>query len=256
MTEHNNALARVHVNLSLRLLSHAHTDINIGIGIGIGIRVNKMTTMQPAEIAVDLENEQEVGRLFDASMLHFENRLDLLVNNAGFGLPVAHTNPAECYETFKRIMQINLASAVRLTLLAAPTLRETARRIGSRSSVINVGSIAGFRPSQSLFAYGTSKAALSMFSDCMAIELAPLIRVNCVTPGPIETKIIERSGFSLDLFKRMSAGLVPLERVGQPDEVASSVMFLADPKRAGYITGANLVVDGGTMLAPLRWSNS
>lgn len=204
----------------------------------------------------DLENELDVDRLFEASMRHFENRLDLLVNNAGFGLPVPHTSPHECYAAFKRIMQINLASAVRLTLLAAPALKTSALKAGAKSSVVNVGSIAGFRPSQTLFAYGTSKAALNMFSESMAIELAPLVRVNCVSPGPIETKIIERSGFSLDLFKRMSAGVAPLQRVGQPDEVARSVVFLADSQQAGYITGANLLVDGGTSLAPLRWSDS
>lgn len=190
-------------------------------------------------------------------MGHFEQRLDLLVNNAGLGLPVEHTKTEACYESFKRTIQVNLNSAVRLTLLSSGPLERTARDWcqGRPTSVINIGSLAAFRPTQSLAAYSVSKAALAMFTNCMACELAPLIRVNCINPGPVETKIIERAGFSLDMFKCASARVVPLQRIGHVDEVAEAALYLADSCRAGFITGAQLTIDGGALWSQLRWQD-
>lgn len=191
--------------------------------------------------------------LFQSSLEFFENRLHLLVNNAGYGEPVAPNKPDQCYQAYKRIMQINLNSIVRLTLLAAPHLKATSIRDGlnQAGSIVNVGSIASFRPSMTLASYATSKAGLNMFAQSMAVELAPEIRVNIVSPGPIETKIIERSGYKMDDLKALTNQFSPLKRVGQADEVAESVVFLADPARAAFITGANLIVDGGSLLATL-----
>lgn len=192
--------------------------------------------------------------LFAGAIEHFGQRLDLLVNNAGLGEPVEHTRIDECYQAFMRIMQTNLNSAVRLSLLAAPHLKKTAVETGQTSSIINISSIASFRPGQAGFGYSVSKAALNMLSDSLAAELGPLVRVNCVSPGPVETKIIARSGYSMELFKEASKNIAVLERTGQPEEVAQAVVFLADHKRAAFITGANLVIDGGTMVSPLRWN--
>lgn len=208
---------------------------------------------QPLEVVADLEDELDIERLFSSALDHFNQRLDLLVNNAGFGRPVSHTRPEECYDAFKQIMRINLNAVVKLTLLAIPVLKRTSAELSQGScSIVNIGSISAMRPVTGLASYGVSKAALHTYTNCMAVELAPEIRVNCVSPGPIETKIIERSGWSLDAWKEASKSKTPLARVGQPEEVAQCVLFLADPLRAGYVTGANLVVDGGTSLAQIQ----
>ena len=208
-------------------------------------------------MAANLGDEQHVERLDRLAMEHFSGRLDLLVNNAGLGLPVEHWKAEECYESFKRTMQINLFATVRLTLLFGEPLKRTARDCcqGRPTSVVNIGSIAALRPTQSLAAYSTSKAAISMFGRCMACELAPLVRVNCINPGPVETKIVERSGFSLDDFKLASQRICAMRRIGQPDEVAQAVLYLADQQLAGFVTGAELTLDGGALLAPLYWSS-
>lgn len=202
----------------------------------------------------DLTNEPDVERLFELTMRYFDNKLNLLVNNAGINIPVPHTNPDECYAAYKRIMQINLHSAVRLSLLTASALKKTAEQSGETTSIVNVSSIAGCRPTPVYAAYGVSKAGMSMHTNYMSIELAPLVRVNSVAPGPVETKIIERSGWSMDQFKAMTNATAPLGRVGQPEEVAHSVLFLADPVKAAYITGAQLLIDGGVNQAPLQFS--
>lgn len=134
----------------------------------------------------DLSKESDVEELFRCALSHFRGRLDLLVNNAGFGQPVPHTQPRECYDNYVKVMRINLDAAVKLTLLAAPALSQSAREHATgSSSIINIGSISALRPSSTLFAYSTSKAALSSFTSNMAVELAPEIRVNCVAPGPV-----------------------------------------------------------------------
>lgn len=204
-------------------------------------------------MVADLAREEDVDRLFELAMSFFENRLDLLVNNAGIGKPVEHTAGQLCYDNFKATLQVNLISVARLTLLAAPALKATAQTEKSPTSIVNVSSIAALRPTSSLAAYGTSKAALCMYTSCMAVELAPLIRVNCLLPGPIETKIIDRSGFDLNLFKAVTEKVTPLRRIGQPDEVAEAVLYLADQQRASFVTGAQLTIDGGANMAQITW---
>lgn len=211
------------------------------------------TKQKPLEVVANLDNEADVDRLFEMSMVHFNNKLNLLVNNAGLGIVVAHTKIDECYDAYKRVMQVNFNAVVRLTLLAAPVMKETAGGVIGGTSIVNISSIASLRPTQSLFAYGVTKAALNSFTESMAVELAPLIRVNCISPGPVETKIIERAGFSLDAFKEKANDLTPLKRVGRTSEIAEVVMFFADFDKTGFITGANLTVDGGTVITPLRW---
>lgn len=210
--------------------------------------------MRPLKVAADLGSEKDLERLFESSMAHFEGRLDLLVNNAGLCGHVSLDQPYECYENFKRTLQVNLNSACKLTLLAASALKETTQKYRDNrpTSVVNISSIASARPLED-FAYCISKCALSMLSNCQATQLAPLVRVNCINPGPIETKIIERGGKALDAFKAVMERMVPLERIGNAEEVAHSVVFLADAERASYITGAQLSIDGGAQWAQVKF---
>lgn len=200
----------------------------------------------------DLGDDAQVEKLYSESMRHLGNHLSVLVNNAGYISPVDIRQPYECYESFCKTIQINLMSAVKLSLLCGDALRTAARDSGEASSIVNIGSINGIRPGLSRFAYATSKAALHYFTEAAAMEWGPIVRVNCVTPGPIETKIIERSGFSMDAFKETCRNTIIMARVGQPEEVAGAVEFLVDPKKASFITGANIVVDGGSII-PIKF---
>lgn len=182
-------------------------------------------------------------------MKFFNNKLHLLVNNAGHGQHIPVTKPIECYKTYKKIMAININAVVKLTLLCSQALKDTSLKMKKPTNIVNIGSIAGLRPCITLFSYSTSKAALNMFSQSLAIELSPYVRVNVVSAGPIETKIIERAGWELEKFKELANTNAPLKRIGHSDEVANCVLFLADLDKAAYITGANLIVDGGCSIA-------
>lgn len=210
--------------------------------------------LKPRKIVANLEFEEDIKRLLDQSLEHFSGRLDLLVNNAGFSSLQEAAAPAEqVYRNFKKTLQVNLNSAVQLSLMARQALEQTARLCcqGRPTSIVQVSSIAALRPLED-YAYCTSKSALAMFSNCMAAEMAPLVRVNCLLPGPIETKIIERSGQSLDAFKSVVERITPLARIGKTAEVADAVLFLADQERASYITGAQLTIDGGSAWARIK----
>lgn len=208
---------------------------------------------QPLEVNADLSLESGVEHLAQVSLSHFDGRLNLLVNNAGMSIIVSHEKALECFEAFKKVMQTNLFSTVHLTLLLAPALKKAAIESKTLSNVINISSVAASRTCQVLFSYSCSKAAMNMFTSSISSELAPLVRVNTISPGPIETKIIERTGVPLEIFRESASRTTLLGRIGRPEEVAECVTFLIDPSRASFITGANLVVDGGYLVAPLKW---
>lgn len=123
----------------------------------------------PLEIVADLAQDPDVRRLFEESRRHFHGRLDLLVNNAAFQMPVGHTQVEEFWRSFKTAMQVNLMAAAQLTLLAAPLFKNTTEKLRQQQPVdqkdsnpcttciTNIGSIAAFRKSQTLAAYETSK---------------------------------------------------------------------------------------------------
>jgi NAD(P)-dependent dehydrogenase (short-subunit alcohol dehydrogenase family) len=110
-------------------------------------------------------------------------------------------------------------------------------------AVVNVASVSGLRPSPGASAYGAAKAGLINLTATLAMEWAPLVRVNCVTAGLLDT------GAGDDFYggpggMEKVAATVPLGRMGTPFDVAEACLFLASPA-AAFISGANLVVDGG-----------
>ena len=177
--------------------------------------------------------------------------LDVLVNNAGiFPMkPVLEMTP----DFFDHVLAVNLRGAVFLAKAAAAHM--TAR--GHGGSIINIASIDALHPSMiGLAAYDASKAGLVMFTRALALEVAPHgIRVNAVAPGGIATegtsRPLEGSGMTEEAMRDMVAQftrLIPLGRMGDPDDIAKVTVFLASPA-SSYMTGTLLVVDGGRLLA-------
>jgi len=160
--------------------------------------------------------------------------LDLLVNSAaGFDeRPLARTDAA----AFDAQMDLNARAPLLLTRACAAMLRR------SRGAVVNVVDVGGGLVAWKGFAaYCASKAALARLTECLALELAPRIRVNAVAPGTVLWPDAYGAARRRELTRR-----VPLGRIGTPEDVAAAVRFLAE---ATYMTGAILPVDGGRRLA-------
>ncbi|HVO20404.1 MAG TPA: SDR family oxidoreductase [Anaeromyxobacter sp.] len=186
-----------------------------------------------AALEADLSAPDGPARLAAAFRASFD-RLDLLVNSAaGFGaLPLARTDAA----AFDALLTLNARAPLLLLRALAPLL---ARAGGSVVNVADVGG--GLVAWKGYAAYCASKAALVRATECLALELAPRVRVNAVAPGvvlwPAEATASSR---------RAHERRIPLRRPGTPDDVAEAVLYLAD---APYVTGAVLPVDGGRHLA-------
>jgi 2-dehydro-3-deoxy-D-gluconate 5-dehydrogenase len=178
--------------------------------------------------------------------------LDVLVNNAGIfpQVPVLKMAP----EVFDRVMRINLRGLVFLSKAAGLRMVEQ----GRGGKIINIGSIDSLHPSMiGLAAYDASKGAVLMFTRSLALELAPHgVNVNAILPGGVTTEGTSRplagSGMTPAQMKEILDGFVktkiPLGRMGVPHDIGKVAVFLAS-SAADYITGAELVVDGGALLA-------
>jgi NAD(P)-dependent dehydrogenase (short-subunit alcohol dehydrogenase family) len=178
-------------------------------------------TALPCDVAVRREVEDLVQATFD---LH--GQIDILVCNADWDAT----------------MTVNLRSILWLTNLVIP--RMAARGQGS---VIIVSSIAGLRGNKSIGLYGISKAGSAQLARNLAVEWGPSnVRVNAISPGVIRTEFAKPMLLDASLMERRIA-LTPLRRVGEPQEVAGAALLLAAPAGA-FITGQNLVVDGGTTI--------
>ncbi len=189
-------------------------------------------------IPADLSTEAECQRLA-YELGQRENHLDVLVNNAGatWGAPMAETDES----AFERVLALNVKGVFHLTKFLRPML-ERAGTADSPARVINIGSIDGIHvPIMDTFAYSTSKAAVHQLTRHMAKSMAPTITVNAIAPGPFESKMMKATR---DAFGDSIAAGAPMKRIGRPDDVAGTAIFLAS-RASSYITGVILPVDGG-----------
>jgi len=170
-----------------------------------------------------------------ARTLDWSGRIDALVNNAGvadFG-PIEETD----FERWRKVMATNLDGVFLVTQAATPALKKT------HGTIVNIASISGLRASTLRVAYGTSKAGVMQLTQQQAVELGEYgIRVNCVAPGPVRTKLA-MAVHTQDIIDAYHDA-IPLNRYGQEREIAEAIYFLASEK-ASYITGQILAADGG-----------
>jgi NAD(P)-dependent dehydrogenase (short-subunit alcohol dehydrogenase family) len=164
-------------------------------------------------------------------------RADVLINNAGLS-PLSP--PLETTEDlFDKIIGVNLKGPYRLSALFGS--RMAARDGGA---IINITSTAAVRPSAEMAIYGAAKAGLNVLTRTFAQEYGPKVRVNCIMCGPFHTDISKGWSRTADYTKR-ARELFPLQRAGEPEEVAGAAMYFAS-SAASFTTGAILTIDGGT----------
>lgn len=186
-------------------------------------------------IRTDVTDEAQVAAMVEETVAS-RGKLDCIVNNAGIGaaMPTAMLP----LETWEKVFAVNSTGVFLGCKAAIPHLEAT------RGNIVNVASISGIGGDYLMSAYNASKGAVVNFTRSLAMECAEIgVRVNAVCPGVIETPLakgaIERPEDRDHWMER-----VPLHRPGQPEDIAGAIAFLASDD-ASYITGHNLVVDGG-----------
>ncbi len=175
----------------------------------------------------------------------FTPRLDALVNNAALQIakPALHTSVNE----WDAVQAVNLRAPFMLAQRAHPLLK------AAGGAIVNVASVHALQTSANIAAYAASKGGLLALTRALAIEFAPDgIRVNAVLPGAVDTPMLRAGlgrghldGASVEAQLRQLAAKTVNGRVGQPDEIARAVYFLADNAQSSFMTGQSLVVDGG-----------
>ncbi len=187
----------------------------------------------------DLTSETETTELVHRVLQDYGG-IDILVNAAGIIASGTVENTA--LPDYDRMMNINVRAVLQLTQLALPSIVER------KGNIVNVSSVTGLRAFPGVFAYCVSKAALDQFTRCAALELAPKgVRINAVNPGVVRTNLHRNSGMNEETygaFVERSKTTHPLGRIGEPEEIADLIVFLASSK-AGWITGGTYSIDGG-----------
>ncbi|CAN5908035.1 SDR family oxidoreductase [soil metagenome] len=188
----------------------------------------------PADLS-DLSDLDAVAALAPAAMEAF-GRLDIVVDNLGGSMPrpFEHTSPRFLAEAFS----FNVATAHALNRAAVPLMLDT-----GGGAIVGVSSVMGRVSGRGFLAYGTAKAALAHYTRLAARDLSPRIRVNAIAVGSVATSALDVVLDDDDLRATMES-TTPLQRIGDPDDIAAAVLYLASPAGA-YVTGKVLEVDGG-----------
>lgn len=190
----------------------------------------------------DVSQLDQLPAMVDFAVERF-GRVDVLVNNVGVETPQSVFDIT--VNDWRRIHQINLESVFFLSQAVAKVMKEQ-----QYGRIVNISSLQGYRAAHSSSHYNATKGGIIQLTRCFALELADYnIMVNSVAPGVIHTPMSVIDGVDeteSKMFKEVyiKYGKIPLRRPGQPDEVASSVLFLASDD-CRYLTGQILGVDGG-----------
>jgi len=190
-------------------------------------------------IVADLSTEEGCRGLGAAVAARWDS-LDILVNNAGanWGAPLAEQDT----KSWHRVLDVNVEGVFHTTKFLLPLL-QAAGTAEEPARIINIGSVDGIQvPGFETYAYSASKAAVHQLTRHLAKHLAPAITVNAIAPGPFQSRMM-RATIEAAGEERM-AGMMPLKRIGRPDDMAGPAIFLSS--RAGsFLTGAIIPVDGG-----------
>lgn len=213
---------------------------------GAGVAVHYFRSSDPADalaatlnqkrpgsafsVGADIRQTAGLGQLVDG-IVERTGRLDILINNASSFYATALGEVTE--ENWSDLVDSNLKAPLFLAQAALPHLRKT------EGTIVNMIDIHARRPLRDFHIYGAAKAGLAMLTRSLARDLAPEIRVNGVAPGAI---LWPEDGMT-DKVKQNIIGKIPLGRPGDPEDIATTILFLV--RDAPYITGQIIAVDGG-----------
>lgn len=225
-------------------LADAGADVVIAARTVSQLEVTAEQIRQRGQRALVVECDatiEEQRQLLVEKAIDAFGRLDILVNNAGgWGpKPALDTTP----EDFDACLHFNCTSAFSMSRLAAPEMVRTA----GKGSIVNISSVAARFPQPAFVAYGVGKAAMDMLTKNLAQDFAPHVRVNAVSVGSTLTSALE--GFMSDELEAAMLQHTPMGRLGQPEDIAACVLFLASPA-ADYVTGEIYGVNGGLARTP------
>ncbi len=195
-------------------------------------------------VRADVSQAADVARLFEQTRVAF-GTVDILVNNAAWASPIAHflDMTEEFWDT---VLTLNLKSMFLCSQRAARLMAEQKKP----GSIINISTYGAPRAQREMVAYDASKGGVEAATRAMALDLGPWrIRVNAVGPGPVATPSFLAVFDTPEKIERMRTAL-PLERLGEPADIAGAVLYFASDD-AAFVTGQILYVDGGA-LAQLR----
>jgi NAD(P)-dependent dehydrogenase (short-subunit alcohol dehydrogenase family) len=203
---------------------------------GVAAAVRDLGLLVQSEV-VDCTQESAVQRLF-LSLLRHHGRIDVLVNGVGQSAREKMTE-FWCSDsaTWDFVIDVSLRSTMLCTRQVVPAMREA--RSGR---IVNISSASWLAPTPNFSEYAAAKAGVVGFTRVLAAELAPFgVNVNAVSPGPIRTVALENQ--PPGVLDRIKA-TIPLGRVGEPDDIAAGIAYLASDD-ASFVTGHNLVISGG-----------
>jgi NAD(P)-dependent dehydrogenase (short-subunit alcohol dehydrogenase family) len=191
--------------------------------------------LQAIAVQADISSRTQVQSLFEQTYDAF-GRIDVLVNNAG----VNRDKPFE--EMTDEDWDIVVSTILKGTFMCS---QEFAIRYGGTAgNIINIGAITGIKGRKNGANYCSARAGVVVLTKCMALELAPRIRVNTITPGRIDTRELQdRYHLGEAHIRQRYEQEIPLAKMGEPKDVASMALFLVET--GTYITGQNFLVDGG-----------
>ncbi|QHW36746.1 SDR family oxidoreductase [Staphylococcus ursi] len=192
-------------------------------------------------INTDLTNENQCKKAVDYIFKN-ERQIDVLVNNVG--IEIDESIHESTYEKFDRAMKVNVYSMIYMTKLVIKIMMN--QKMGN---IVNVCSVAGRIAWPHIPLYNTTKGAVLQLTKSAALEYAKYgIRINGVSPGliltPLNVESFKKQGNYSEVIKEKLKA-IPLGVIGEPSDVANSIIFLSDDEMSRYITGTDLVIDGG-----------
>lgn len=191
---------------------------------------------QATAMRVDVSKGQDVTALV-RNVASAHGLMDILVNNAGILVRGEVRSLSD--EDWTRLREVNIDGVLRLSRDCLPLLRKS-----TSGSIINISSIMAARGLRPLAAYSATKGAVTALTKGLAVEYAPFnVRVNCISPGYVETAITDRL-LSLPPVRKALVDKTPMGRLGSPEDLAGAAVFFASDDSL-YCTGADLSVDGG-----------